>query len=174
MHNSRLLPVLAGLALLTVLAAPLPLGASTATPAPGIYAVSSYVVSANATNGGACGAPQGYYLDSHSYYPGPSQNGAVERHSINGPQASQIQELDFPLTPAASLDNWSGQYTSTTYPGGSPQTGTFSTTLTFIDANSFLALTTYIYAAGANSTCTTVFQNTYIRTGSLRHKKSAE
>jgi hypothetical protein len=148
--------------------------AATTAPAPGIYAVSTYVLSANATNGGACGTPQGYYLESHFYYPGPAQNGAVERHSINGPAGGEIQELDFPTTPGANVTAWAGDYTSITYPGGATGTGTFSTALTFVDADSFLATTTYVYPVGTNSVCTTVFQNTYIRTGKLPFRKPSE
>jgi hypothetical protein len=134
-------------------------------PGVGIYVVSSYVVSAVATNGGMCGAPQGDYLSSYFFYPGRAKPGAMERHSINGPQGNFIQELDFPATPQANLETWSGDYRGTRFPGGTPQTGTFSTTFTFVDANSFLGTTTYTYAVGQDSVCTTVFQNTYIRTG---------
>ncbi|MGA8068329.1 MAG: hypothetical protein WCA47_13450 [Terriglobales bacterium] len=139
--------------------------ATAATPIAGIYGVSSYVVSANATNGGTCGAQPGTYLSSYFYYPGPAKTGAVERHSINGSQGSFIQELDFPETPATKIDTWSGDYTSTRFSGGTPETGTFSTIFTFVDVNSFLATTTYNYSVGQNSVCTTVFQNTYIRSG---------
>jgi len=139
--------------------------AATTQPSTGIYSVSSYVVSAVATNGGSCGAPAAAYLSSYFSYPGPAKTGAVERHSINESGRSQIQELDFPETPAKNVDTWSGEYTSTFYPGGTPQTSTFSSDWTFIDADTFLATTTYIYSVGTNSTCTTVFQNTYIRTG---------
>jgi hypothetical protein len=174
MRTSASLKFLAGLLPIAVLTASR-FAVAAAPPAPGVYAVSSYVVSANATNGGLCGAPQGYYLESHFYYPGPSRNGAVERHSLNGPAGNQIQELDFPTTPAANLTAWSGDYTATTYPGGSPAlTATFSTALTFVDADSFLATTTYVYAVGTNSICTTVFQNTYIRTGKIPHRKPSE
>ncbi len=134
-------------------------------PITGIYSVSSYVASAVATNGGTCGAPAGAYLSSYFYYPGPSKTGAVERHSINGSQGNFIQELDFPETPATKVDTWSGDYTANRLPGGSPESATFSTTFTFIDGNSFLATTTYNYSVGQDSVCTTVFQNTYIRTG---------
>jgi hypothetical protein len=134
-------------------------------PAMGTYSVSSYVVSAAATNGGSCGAQQGDYLASYYYYPGPARTGAVERHSINGAQGNFIQELDFPATPAAKVDTWSGDYKSSRLPGGTPGGGTFSTTFTFVDAKSFLAVTTYVYPVGDDSVCTTVFQNTYIVTG---------
>jgi hypothetical protein len=155
---------LAGIVSLTALAAPRVAFGATA-PGLGIYVVSSYVVSATATNGGTCGAPQGDYLTSYFYYPGPAKTGAVERHSINGPEGSFIQELDFPVTPEANVDTWSGDYRGTRFPGGVPEKATFSTTLTFVDTNSFLGITTYIYSAGQDSVCTTVFQNTYIRTG---------
>lgn len=146
--------------MVAVLATPV-FAATQTTPGVGIYSVSSYVVSATA----ACGTAQGTYLSSYFYYPGPAKTGAVERHSINGAEGSFIQELDFPVTPAASVDTWSGDYTGTRFPGGTPQAAKFSTTLTFVDQNSFLATTTYRYPAGEDSTCTTVFQNTYILTG---------
>jgi hypothetical protein len=157
--------LLATLVILTVATASLPAVAAVNNPVMGVYGVSSYVVSATATNGGACGAPQGSYLSSYFYYPGPAKSGAVERHSINGSKGGYIQELDFPATPAAGVGTWSGNYTATLFPGGTPETSQFSSQLTFIDANSFLATTTYTYAVGQNSVCTTVFQNTYIRTG---------
>jgi hypothetical protein len=141
------------------------LAAGAKAPGVGIYSVSSYVVSATATNGGTCGVPQGYYLASYFYYPGPAKTGAVERHSINGPDGNFIQELYFPTTPDANATTWSGTYHGTRFPGGITQRATFSTTLTFVDANSFLGTTTYNYAVGPDSICTTVFQNTYIRTG---------
>jgi hypothetical protein len=156
-------PLVVGVVFL-LLAIPQIASAST-TPIAGIYSVSSYVVSATATNGGTCGAPAGAYLSSYFYYPGPSKTGAVERHSINGAQGNFIQELDFPETPASKVDTWSGDYTGTRLPGGTPENATFSTTFTFIDGNSFLATTTYNYAVAQDSVCTTVFQNTYIRTG---------
>jgi hypothetical protein len=149
---------------LSVLAAP-HIAVAATPPAVGIYSVSSYVVSATATNGGTCGAPQGYYLASYFYYPGPAKMGAVERHSINGPDGNFIQELSFPMTPDANVNTWSGTYHGTRFPGGTPQRATFSTTFIFVDANSFLGTTTYNYAVGPDSICTTVFQNTYIRTG---------
>ena len=156
-------PLVVGVVFL-LLAIPQIASAST-TPIAGIYSVSSYVVSATATNGGTCGAPACAYLSSYFYYPGPSKTGAVERHSINGAQGNFIQELDFPETPASKVDTWSGDYTGTRLPGGTPENATFSTTFTFIDGNSFLATTTYNYAVAQDSVCTTVFQNTYIRTG---------
>jgi hypothetical protein len=138
---------------------------ATATPGAGIYSVSSYVVSASATNGGTCGAPQGYYLSSDFSYPGASKAGAVERHSINGPNGSYIQELDFPETPAAGVKTWSGDYIGRIYPGASSVRGTFSAALTFVDANSFLATITYKYPVSQDSVCTTVFSDTFIRIG---------
>jgi hypothetical protein len=167
------LKFLAGVVSLAAVAAPrIAIGAT--PPGVGIYSVSSYVISATATNGGTCGAPQGDYLSSYFYYPGPARMGAVERHSINGPQGNYVQELDFPATPEAAGDTWSGDYRSTRFPGGTPQSGTFSTTFTFVDANSFLGTTTYTYSVGQDSTCTTVFQNTYIRTGkSPQHRRSS-
>lgn len=136
-------------------------------PREGVYSVSSYVVSAVATNGGSCGASQGDYLSSYFYYPGPGKYGAVERHSINGPNGSYIQELHFPLTPASGMETWSGRYRSALFPGGTSQFSTFATTFTFVDEDSFLGTTTYTYAVGGDGVCNTVFQNTYIRTGSL-------
>jgi hypothetical protein len=136
-------------------------------PGVGIYSVSSYVVSAVATNGGTCGAQQGDYLASYFYYPGPAQSGAVERHSINNQYGNVIQELHFPVTPAAGVNTWSGKYRSTRRPGTGSEVAMFSTTFTFVDANSFVGTTTYVYSVGEDSTCTTVFQNTYIRTGNL-------
>jgi hypothetical protein len=155
---------LAGVALVAVFAAP-QIAFGAAAPSAGIYSVSSYVVSAVATNGGECGAPQGDYLASYFYYPGPARDGAVERHSINGQNGNWIQELHFPPTPAEGVTAWSGTYRGTRRPGKGSETATFSTTFTFVDVNSFVGTTTYIYAVGQNSTCTTVFQNTYIRTG---------
>ena len=174
MKNPIAVRFLTGLVSLAALAAPrIALGAT--PPSIGIYSVSSYVVSATATNGGTCGAPQGYYLSSYFYYPGPARGGAVERHSINGPQGNFIQELDFPATPEAQVETWSGDYRSARFPGGTLQIGTFSTTFTFVDANSFLGTTTYTYSVGQNSICTTVFQNTYIRTGkSAQHGRSSD
>jgi hypothetical protein len=136
-------------------------------PGVGIYSVSSYVVSAVATNGGTCGAQQGDYLASYFYYPGPAQPGAVERHSINNQYGNVIQELRFPVTPAAGVNTWSGKYRGTRRPGSGSEVAMFSTTFTFVDANSFVGTTTYVYSVGEDSTCTTVFQNTYIRTGNL-------
>jgi len=136
-------------------------------PGVGIYSVSSYVVSAVATNGGTCGAQQGDYLASYFYYPGPAQSGAVERHSINNQYGNVIQELRFPVTPAAGVNTWSGKYRGTRRPGSGSEVAMFSTTFTFVDANSFVGTTTYVYSVGEDSTCTTVFQNTYIRTGNL-------
>jgi hypothetical protein len=138
-------------------------------PSVGIYSVSSYVVSAVATNGGTCGAQAGDYLASYFYYPGPSQPGAVERHSINGQYGNVIQELHFPTTPGAGMSTWSGKYRGTRRPGTGFEVATFSTSFTFVDANSFVATITYVYSVGEESTCTTVFQNTYIRTGDLSH-----
>jgi hypothetical protein len=140
-----------------------------AAPSVGIYGVSSYVVSAVATNGGTCGAQAGDYLASYFYYPGPSQPGAVERHSINNQYGNVIQELRFPVTPAAGVNTWSGKYRGTRRPGSGSEVATFSTTFTFVDAKSFVGTTTYVYSVGENSTCTTVFQDTYIRTGNLLH-----
>jgi hypothetical protein len=155
----------ASLILLAALAIPVMANGATVQPVAGIYSVSSYVVSATATNGGSCGAPQGAYLSSYFYYPGPAKSGAVERHSINGANGNEIQELDFPTTPATGIDTWSGDYTSTIYPSGRKGKWTFSTDWTFVDADSFLATTTYVYSGGTDSVCTTVFQNSYIRTG---------
>ena len=138
-----------------------------APPGVGIYSVSSYVVSAVATNGGMCGAQQGDYLTSYFYYPGPAQPGAVERHSINNEYGNAIQELRFPVTPAAGVNTWSGKYRGTRRPGSGSEVATFSTTLTFVDTNSFVGTTTFVYSVGEDSTCTTVFQDTYIRTGKL-------
>jgi hypothetical protein len=138
-----------------------------AGPSVGIYSVSSYVVSAVATNGGTCGAQAGDYLASYFYYPGPSEPGAVERHSINNQYGSVVQELRFPVTPAAGVNTWSGKYRGTRRPGSGFEVATFSTTFSFVDANSFVGTTTYVYSVGEDSTCTTVFQNTYIRTGNL-------
>jgi hypothetical protein len=165
---------LAGVVCLAALATPR-IAIGETVPGVGIYSVSSYVVSATATNGGTCGAQQGYYLSSYFYYPGPARMGAVERHSINGPQGNFIQELHFPATPEAKGNTWSGDYRGTRFPGGTPQRGTFSTTFTFVDVNSFLGTTTYAYPVGQDSTCTTVFQNTYIRTGKLpQHRGSSD
>lgn len=161
---SKLGRFLAGAMLLSSFAVGHAFGAT--SPVAGIYSVSSYVVSATATNGGSCGAPQGYYLASYFYYPGPGKPGAVERHSLNGPDGNFIQELYFPATPEADVDAWSGHYRGTRFPGGTIEHATFSTTFTFVDEDSFLGTTTYTYAVGPDSACTTVFQNTYIRTGS--------
>jgi hypothetical protein len=147
----------------------------TTGPGAGIYSVSVYVVSATATNGGTCGAAQGDYLASYFYYPGPEKTGAVERHSINGSEGNFIQELDFPATPADGVNTWSGEYRGRRFPGQGTETATFSTTFTFVDTNSFLGTTTYMYSVGEDSICTTVFQNTYIRTGKLpQHRKPSE
>jgi hypothetical protein len=140
-----------------------------AAPSVGIYSVSSYVVSAVATNGGTCGAQQGDYLASYFYYPGPAQPGAVERHSINNQYGNFIQELHFPVTPASGVTTWSGKYRGTRRPGSGSEMAGFSTTFTFVDAHSFVGTTTYVYSVGEDSICTTVFQNTYIRTGNLLH-----
>jgi hypothetical protein len=156
--------LLVGVISLVSFAAP-PIAVGATPPGVGIYTVSSYVVSAVATNGGMCGAQQGDYLSIYFFYPGRAKLGAVERHSINGSQGNFIQELDFPATPQARIETWSGNYRGTRFPGGTPQTGMFSTTFTFVDADSFLGTTTYAYAVGQDSVCTTVFQNTYIRTG---------
>jgi hypothetical protein len=165
---------LAGVILVSALAAPRSAVGATG-PGVGIYDVSSYVVSATATNGGTCGAAPGDYLASYFYYPGPGKTGAVERHSINGSRGNFIQELDFPVTPAAGVDTWSGEYRGHRFPESGSETATFSTTFTFVDTNSFLGTTTYMYAVGEDSICTTVFQDTYIRTGKLPlHKKSSE
>jgi hypothetical protein len=137
----------------------------TTVPTIGTYSVSSYVVSATATNGGMCGAAEGSYLASFFYYPGPARAGALERHSINGSQGNFVQELEFPTTPELKVRKWSGSYTGVRFPGGTPQSGEFATTFTFVDADSFVGSTTYTYSVAADSTCTTVFQNTYIRTG---------
>jgi hypothetical protein len=159
MSNLTSVKVIVGVIAVAVLATPL-LAEKQTSPSVGIYSVSSYVVSATA----ACGTEQGSYLSSYFSYPGPAKTGAVERHSIHGAEGSFIQELDFPTTPAAN-DTWSGNYSGTRFPGGTPQTAKFSTTFTFVDQNSFLATTSYVYPAGEDSTCTTVFQNTYILTG---------
>ncbi len=107
---------LVGVVLVAALAAPrIAMGAT--GPGIGIYVVSSYVVSATATNGGTCGAAPGDYLTSYFYYPGPAKTGAVERHSINGSEENVIQELDFPVTPAAGVDTWSGRISGTTPTG---------------------------------------------------------
>jgi hypothetical protein len=157
---------LASVVWVTILA--LPRGAFAAdAPGVGIYSVSSYVVSAVATNGGTCGAQQGDYLASYFYYPGPAQPGAVESHSINNQNGNVIQELRFPVTPAAGVNTWSGKYRGTRRPGSGSEVARFSTTFTFVDKNSFVGTTTYVYSLGENSTCTTVFQDTYIRTGNL-------
>jgi hypothetical protein len=160
-----------GVLSLSVLAVP-HIAVAATPPAVGIYSVSSYVVSATATNGGTCGAPQGNYLASYFYYPGPAKTGAVERHSINGPDGNFIQELYFPTTPDADVNTWSGTYRGTRFPGGLVQSATFSTTFAFVDSNSFLGTTTYNYAVGPDSICTTVFQNTYIRTGTKSQQSS--
>jgi hypothetical protein len=163
-----------GLFTLAALAVP-QIAFGTTQPGIGIYSVSSYVVSATATNGGTCGAAPGDYLASYFYYPGPERTGAVERHSINGPEGNFIQELDFPATPAARVDTWSGEYRGRRFPGTGKETATFSTTFMFVDTNSFLGTTTYMYSVGEESICTTVFQNTYIRTGKLpQHKEPSE
>ena len=165
---------LVGVVLVAALAAPrIAIGAT--GPGVGIYNVSSYVMSATATNGGTCGAAPGDYLASYFYYPGPGKTGAVERHSINGSEGNVIQELDFPVTPAAGVDTWSGEYHGRRRPGSGSETATFSTTFTFVDTNSFVGTTTYMYSVGPDSICTTVFQDTYIRTGKLpAHKKASE
>ncbi|MGB6384089.1 MAG: hypothetical protein WBD25_11345 [Terriglobales bacterium] len=165
---------LAGVVLVAALAAPrIAVGAT--GPGVGIYVVSSYVVSATATNGGTCGAVPGDYLASYFYYPGPAKTGAVERHSINGSEGNVIQELDFPVTPAAGVDTWSGEYHGRRRPGSGSETATFSTTFAFVDTNSFVGTTTYMYSVGQDSICTTVFQDTYIRTGKLpTHTKASE
>jgi hypothetical protein len=160
--------LIAGLAWVAILALPhVAFGAS--APDAGIYSVSSYVVSAVATNGGTCGAQQGDYLASYFYYPGPAQPGAVERHSINNQYGNAIQELRFPVTPAAGVTTWSGKYRGKRRPGSGSEVATFSTTFTFVDSHSFVGTTTYVYSVGEDSVCTTVFQNTYIRTGNLLH-----
>ena len=117
-------------------------------------------MSAVASSGGSCGAPQGVYLSSYFYYPGPGKHGAVERHSVNGANGNFIQELRFPVTPVAGIGTWSGKYRSARFPGGEWEVSTFSTTFTLVDKNSFLGTTTYTYAVGDDSVCTTVFQNT--------------
>jgi hypothetical protein len=160
--------LLAGVVWSVVLMLPhIALGA--AAPAIGVYSVSSYVVSAVATNGGTCGAQPGDYLASYFDYPGPAQLGAVERHSINNQYGSAIQELRFPVTPPAGVTTWSGKYRGNRRPGSGSEVATFSTTFTFVDTKSFVGTTTYVYSVGSDSICTTVFQNTYIRTGDLPH-----
>jgi hypothetical protein len=51
--------------------------------------------------------------------------GAVERYSINGPQGNFVQELDFPITPEAQVDTWSGDYRGTRSPGEHHKAGRF-------------------------------------------------
>jgi hypothetical protein len=158
--------LVAGVVWVATLALP-PIAFGASAPGAGIYSVSSYVVSALATNGETCGAQQGDYLASYFYYPGPSQPGAVERHSINGQYGNFVQELHFPITPPAGVTTWSGKYRGTRRPGSGSEVATFSTTFTFVNTNSFVGTTTYVYSVGEDATCTTVFQNTYIRTGDL-------
>ena len=170
MQALTLAKVLAILVSIAALAVPQIAIAATA-PVAGVYSVATYVVSATATNGGMCGAPAGDYLSSYFYYPGPAKKGAVERHSINGPLGNIIQETDFPLTPEAGANTWAGDYSSVFFPAGTTGSGTFTTTFTFIDGDSFLGTTTYTYPVGQNGTCTTVFQNTYLRTGKAPQHK---
>ena len=171
MQSFTSVKLLAILVSLAALAAP-HIAIAATVPVAGVYSVATYVVSATATNGGTCGAPAGNYLSSYFYYPGPAKKGAVERHSINGPLGNFIQETDFPLTPEAGVNTWAGDYSSIFFPAGTTGSGTFTTTFTFIDADSFLGTTTYTYAVGQNGTCTTVFQNTYILTGKSLPNKS--
>src|ERR1700678_3064960 len=55
------------------------------------------------------------------------------------------------------IDTWSGDYTSTIYPSGRKGKWTFSTDWTFVEADSFLATTTYVSSGGTDSVCPTEF-----------------
>ncbi len=123
----------------------------------GTYGVSVYYVSATPAGGGTCTIPAGTYLSAEYTYPGALKTGAVSRAYINSSGTQFILETTFPETPANGATSWSGSASSVFLPGGTAVTGTFSSTITVIDAKSFISKTTYVYPSATGS-CTYVQQ----------------
>ena len=115
--------------------------AQAATYTPGNYLISSYLVSAS---GSTCFIPAKTYLSSVYSYPGPNKPGATARQFLNGPSGNYVYLLKFPTRPAAGATSWSGTITETLLPGGTPETGTFSSSFTVTDSKSYVATTTYV------------------------------
>lgn len=91
------------------------------------------------------------------FWPGLSAPGAVLR-KVEG--AGSLRVTTLPMTPAASAV-WQGPITTHLFPNDtSPNTGKWSATLTFVDANSFLLH--YTLTAGG---CTLTNDTVLIRTG---------
>ncbi len=131
----------------------------------GNYADSSYYVSATGAGGGNCNTfPAGTYLSSEYVYPGPSKPGATVRTFINGTTGNFVVLLTLPVTPPKGATTWSGNVTSTFLPGGTPTTGTFSSTFAIVDSVSYVDVTTYVFPSNGG-TCTSVVQHVGIATG---------
>jgi hypothetical protein len=139
--------------------------ASAANLTAGSYGVSSYYTSATGAGGGTCDIfPKGTYLSSEYTYPGPNKPGATSRTFINGPSPQYVLLQTYPTTPPNGATSWSGSVTDTFLPGGTPTTGSFSTTYTVTDAKSYIDTTTYVFPSNGG-TCTSVVQHVGIWSG---------
>lgn len=165
MTNCKLItaPLAAALALLSA-------GAASAAGVPpadvGYYSATHYVISASDNGAGQCVDMPKDYFTSSVYYPGPSKPGAMEWRPVNlaGILGQFIQT--FPTTPPSStVTTWSGTYTSTFQPGGTPTQVTFNSTNTRFDARSSVSTVTYSYPTTGGGTCTTMEQITYSYSG---------
>jgi hypothetical protein len=138
--------------------------AQAATLTAGTYGVSSYYLSAVGAGGGTCNFPQGTSLTSEYTYPGPAKAGAASRTFLNGATFQYVMLSSYPTTPPKGAKTWSGNITTTFLPGGTPNTGTFSSNFTVLDSSSYIDTTTYVYPV-SGGTCTSVVQDVGIWTG---------
>ena len=123
---------------------------------PGYYTNVHVVVSASATGPGQCTDQPGAIYLSATYYPGPSKPGFTDWRAFSSAAGQAEIITGLPVTPPANQPNWSGTYTITVQPGGTPFTGTFNTNTVYADAHSTVSTSTYTYPAAGGGTCTTM------------------
>jgi len=144
--------------------------AASPQPVAGIYDQYQVVTASSSVPPGltTCN-PVGTTLGGYFNYPGPAKAGAQNHGGIEDKSTGEMhmQVCDFPATPAAGANTWSGNGTCIdTFMTGSPTsyTLTFSWTIKYVDKNSFLATKKISYPT-TGGTCTEDRNVANVRTG---------
>jgi hypothetical protein len=144
----------------------LPARAATVAPTAGIYAAQG-VYTAVAAQGGATGCPVvGSTLGFHFSYPGAGKLGATFLEPVAPFSSFTISKGTFPKTPAAGTLTWSGTVSESNSTNTTITKATFTATLQYFDASSFLG--TFVWTEPQSSgSCVETIELTFIKTGHL-------
>jgi hypothetical protein len=137
-------------------------------PVKGLYREDQYVSAASTSPSGLSGCDTvGETLGGQFDFNGAGKTGSTSYGTYETSSSNYIGICKFPVAPQAGVTTWSGTYPCTNYPfsgSDTKYTTTFSWTITYVDANSFLAEKVLTFPV-PGGTCTTHRNAAFVRSG---------